>query len=1254
MCRFPNKTSITINTANGNDVINVGAFTSQLPTLTINGGTGDDQVRMNGNITFAANANLDLDLQNDNASPGTDDIVIASNAVVTLTGTGTATVKASKNLTINTGGSLITQNGNLTVETNQQTTPTTGNFVGIDINGGTLKVTGSGQANVKGKGGDYQYDQVGIQLRNGGIAEGGTSPLTLEGRGGNGSGNNHYGVLVTGTNTKVTSSGGNVSVTGFGGNMANANGQKGIRVAAGGMITAGGNGTVTVTGTGGNASSQNNDGVHLTNGTLTSSGGNVSVTGTGGGAASTIAGRNYGVYVESSGLISAAGTGTVTVQGTGGMGQQGGNLGIYLNASSVTSANGNIQLTGTAGANNSLTSAGQNYGVLLETASLVSAGGTGTVSVQGTSSINSIGQNYGIFIKDLNTKIISNNGNIHLNGRGGSTVGAGETNMGVYLSVNTLISAGGRGTVLIEGEGGNNASSHGIAVSGSVLTNDGTITLTGITGTAPTADYGSYGVIIYSNGNITAGSGKAVIVQGTARASSGADNSGVRVIGSISSTTGGTVTVTGIEGGAGTGIWVEPTGIISTLTNGGNISFITNSIDIQSGAAVNTNAASTVTLRPYTNGVNIDLGAATNPLGGPLSLADAELDRITAGTLQIGNANSGAVTASTAISRTAITAMNLTSSGAVNLNASSLNLNGGNLSINAVGGINPTAAGTDVTVGTASFTSGNDLNIVINGTTVDTDYRQLNVAGSVNLTGLDLILTGSHTPAYGQTFTIVNNDDSDLITGTFNGLDEGATLPNFLGSSLSATISYVGGDGNDAVITVQAAPAPDINLKGNGNTIANGDNTPIGNDFTDLGAVAVTGATITRSFTIENTGVGELNLTGIPDKVTITGAHAGDFTVTVQPTSPVAATTGSTTFEITFNPSAAGLRTATVNIASNDAEVSNYTFAIQGYGGRPFITTWNTTYQPGSQNNGSSITIPTTGTGYNYDADWDNDGIYDEFNLTGTVTHDYGTPGTYSVAIRGAFPRIHFNFLGDKGKIRSIDQWGDIAWTNMEGAFAGCVNLTEQASDAPDLSGVTSLAGMFFQCTALNQDLSNWNTSNIINMTGMFYFASSFNQNLTSWNTQNVISMSGMFAEATAFNGDITTWNTQNVEDLSFMFQNARAFNQPIGGWDTQKVTDMSNLFLDAYAFNQPIGNWKTGNVIYMSDMFWNAKAFNQPIGDWNTEKVFDMSSMFNGALAFNQDISGWKTQNVTYMYAMFANTNIFNSNISNWNTRRR
>ena len=92
--------NIIINTNTGHDTINVGAFTSSLPNLTINGGIDDDVVNMNGDINFLSNSFLNLDLQNDAVTPGIDQVYIAPSANLTLSGTGSATVKVSRNITL--------------------------------------------------------------------------------------------------------------------------------------------------------------------------------------------------------------------------------------------------------------------------------------------------------------------------------------------------------------------------------------------------------------------------------------------------------------------------------------------------------------------------------------------------------------------------------------------------------------------------------------------------------------------------------------------------------------------------------------------------------------------------------------------------------------------------------------------------------------------------------------------------------------------------------------------------------------------------------------------------------------------------------------------------------------------------------------------------------------------------------------------------------------------------------------------------
>jgi uncharacterized repeat protein (TIGR02059 family) len=98
--------------------------------------------------------------------------------------------------------------------------------------------------------------------------------------------------------------------------------------------------------------------------------------------------------------------------------------------------------------------------------------------------------------------------------------------------------------------------------------------------------------------------------------------------------------------------------------------------------------------------------------------------------------------------------------------------------------------------------SGSTLHFTLNGATARTGYDQLKVLGAVDVTGATLTVAGSYTPVGGNVFTLVTNDASDAVTGTFNGLAEGATVA-FRGVDM--TLSYVGGDGNDITLT---APDP--------------------------------------------------------------------------------------------------------------------------------------------------------------------------------------------------------------------------------------------------------------------------------------------------------------------------------------------------------------------------------------------------------------------------------------------------------------
>ncbi len=316
--------------------------------------------------------------------------------------------------------------------------------------------------------------------------------------------------------------------------------------------------------------------------------------------------------------------------------------------------------------------------------------------------------------------------------------------------------------------------------------------------------------------------------------------------------------------------------------------------------------------------------------------------------------------------------------------------------------------------------------------------------------------------------------------------------------------------------------------------------------------------------------------------------------------------------------------------------------------GLAFVTTWKTDNLGTSCN--TCIQVPSfPGELYNYDIDWENDGVYDDFNLTGDAIHDYGIAGNYQVAIRGNFPRIYFNGLGDAAKIQSIDQWGSQEWTSMESAFAGCINLTGLAEDIPNLSKVSTTERMFAGATNFNQDLNDWDLSQVENMRFMFADASTFNGNISSWNTSMVTDFTSMFTRANSFNQDIGNWDVSSGTTMANLFFGATDFNQDIGSWDVSQITDFSFMFSSARSFNQDIGNWDVSNGVLFNNMFEDATVFNQALNGWQLSNAENLEVMFAVATEFNQDISNWNVSNVTDMSNMFLLATAFNQDLNNW-----
>ncbi|QDU22816.1 LamG-like jellyroll fold domain-containing protein [Urbifossiella limnaea] len=160
------------------------------------------------------------------------------------------------------------------------------------------------------------------------------------------------------------------------------------------------------------------------------------------------------------------------------------------------------------------------------------------------------------------------------------------------------------------------------------------------------------------------------------------------------------------------------------------------------------------------------------------------------------------------------------SAGRLNVNGSTaagsaVTVNGGTLG--GTGTVNGTVAMSSGTVatgtspgilnsGSVTFTGGT-FQAEVNGTTVGTQYDQLNVTGAVALgAGTTALSLPTPTITAGATYTLINNDGTDNVSGFFTGLPEGAFVGNFGGTNVY--ITYAGGSNNN---DVQLLTTPTVN-----------------------------------------------------------------------------------------------------------------------------------------------------------------------------------------------------------------------------------------------------------------------------------------------------------------------------------------------------------------------------------------------------------------------------------------------------------
>jgi surface protein len=327
---------------------------------------------------------------------------------------------------------------------------------------------------------------------------------------------------------------------------------------------------------------------------------------------------------------------------------------------------------------------------------------------------------------------------------------------------------------------------------------------------------------------------------------------------------------------------------------------------------------------------------------------------------------------------------------------------------------------------------------------------------------------------------------------------------------------------------------------------------------------------------------------------------------------------------------------------------------------------------------------------YDFTVDW-GDGNSDRitsYNDSG-LSHTYSGSSTYEIEITGSCPNLALGLTGPqsshRSKVRSITQWGNCGFTNLNSAFYDCYNMVLALTDTPNFTGVTDIRWMFVECRSITTGAEGWNfsTGSFTSMRYLFDHCDNFNSDCSGWNTTGITDMQGLFNYCQNFNNDISGLDTSAVTNMSFMFffcdifnhasivnldtsactnfdrmlSFAQALNQDISGWTiptTLGPVTMVGMFNSCDDFNQIVDTWDVSQVTNMSEMFQDAFAFNQDFPTWDTGNVTDMSYMFNASFGtsfgvFNGNITGFDTSSVTTMRKMLHNCNEFNHDISGW-----
>ena len=264
--------------------------------------------------------------------------------------------------------------------------------------------------------------------------------------------------------------------------------------------------------------------------------------------------------------------------------------------------------------------------------------------------------------------------------------------------------------------------------------------------------------------------------------------------------------------------------------------------------------------------------------------------------------------------------------------------------------------------------------------------------------------------------------------------------------------------------------------------------------------------------------------------------------------------------------------------------------------------------------------------------------------LVGTG-HSLGDGNTYDVTDGSKGKYLGWYEQNENGNydVTIAGEGGIVAHSNATNLFrnigAGItdtnVEVTITGLEYLDTGLVTSMQSMFYNCKAIELDITNFNTENVTNMRSMFNRSVAKNLDLSRLNTTNVRDMQYMFCACETINIDISNLNASEVTNMSYMFSQCQATTINLSNLNASEVTNMSYMFSQCQATTINLSNLNASNV---TSMFYRCSSLTSlNLSNFNTENVTNMTDMFNGCSSLTKlDLSSFDTSKVNTMEMMF------------------